>query len=165
MNMNIKTMATSGIIAALYVAVSMLVAPIAFGVFQFRISEMFNHLIVFNKKYFFGIVIGVFITNLFSTLGLYDLTFGVGHSLITLSISILIGKFVKNKLWHMILNTILFTFTMFIIAIELHLAFDIPGSLFYYTWYSVALGEFVVMAIGIPLMLALNKRLKFKELI
>ena len=163
--MNIKTMATSGIIAALYVAVSMLVAPIAFGVFQFRISEMFNHLIVFNKKYFFGIVIGVFITNLFSTLGLYDLTFGVGHSIITLSISIIIGKFVKNKLWHMILNTILFTFTMFIIAIELHLYFDIPGSLFYETWYTVALGEFVVMAVGIPLMLALNKRLKFKELI
>ncbi|MER2263445.1 MAG: QueT transporter family protein [Psychrobacillus sp.] len=163
--MKIKTMATSGIIAALYVAVSMLVAPIAFGVFQFRISEMFNHLIVFNKKYFFGIVIGVFITNLFSTLGLYDLTFGVGHSLITLSISILIGKFVKNKLWHMIVNTVLFTFTMFIIAIELHLAFDIPGSLFYKTWYAVALGEFVVMAVGIPLMLALNKRLKFKELI
>ena len=35
----------------------------------------------------------------------------------------------------------------------------------YETWYTVALGEFVVMAVGIPLMLALNKRLKFKELI
>ncbi|MCM3359488.1 MAG: QueT transporter family protein [Psychrobacillus sp.] len=170
--MNIKTIATSGIIAALYVAVSMLVAPIAFGAFQFRISEMFNHLIIFNKKFFFGIVIGVFITNLFSPLGLYDLTFGVGHSILTLSISILIGKFVKNKIWHMILNTVLFTFTMFIIAIELHLAFDIElyfafdiANPFYYTWYTVALGEFVVMAVGIPLMLALNKRLKFKELI
>ena len=163
--MKIRTMATSGIIAALYVAVSLLVAPFSFGAFQFRISEMFNHLIVFNKKYFFGIVIGVFITNLFSPWGLYDLTFGVGHSIITLSLSILLGKFVKNQLWHMILNTILFTFTMFIIAIELHLVLDIANSLFYYTWYTVALGEFVVMAVGIPLMLALNKRLKFKELL
>ena len=42
--MNIKTMATSGIIAALYVAVSMLVAPFGFTNVQFRISEMFNHL-------------------------------------------------------------------------------------------------------------------------
>lgn len=163
--MKIKTMATSGIIAALYVAVSLLVAPLAFGAFQFRISEMFNHLIVFNKKYFFGIVIGVFITNLFSPMGLYDLTFGVGHSILTLSISIFVGKFIKSDLWRMIINTLIFTFTMFIIAIELHLYFDLPASIFSYTWYTVALGEFVVMAIGIPLMLALNKRLKFKDLL
>ena len=49
--MNVKTMATSGIIAALYVAVTLLVAPFGFTIVQFRISEMFNHLIVFNKKY------------------------------------------------------------------------------------------------------------------
>ena len=65
----------------------------------------------------------------------------------------------------MIINTLIFTFTMFIIAIELHLYFDWPASIFSYTWYTVALSEFVVMAIGIPLMLALNKRLKFKELL
>ena len=42
--MKVKTMATSGIIAALYVAVSLLVAPFGFTNVQFRISEMFNHL-------------------------------------------------------------------------------------------------------------------------
>ena len=36
---------------------------------------MFNHLVVFNKKYIFGIVLGVFVTNLFSPLGMYDLIF------------------------------------------------------------------------------------------
>jgi len=162
--MKVKTMATSGIIAALYIAVSLLVAPISFGAVQFRIAEMFNHLIIFNKKYFFGVVLGVFITNLFSPLGLYDLTFGVGHSVLTLSISILIGKYVKNELTHLILNTLLFTFTMFIIAIELHLALDIPTS-FYYTYLTCAVGEFVVLAVGIPIMLALNKRVQFKDLI
>ena len=63
--MKIKTLATSGIIAALYVAVTFLIAPFGFTLIQFRISEMFNHLVVFNKKYIFGIVIGVFVANFY----------------------------------------------------------------------------------------------------
>jgi len=160
--MKTKTIAVTGVIAALYVAVSLLVAPFAFGAVQFRIAEMFNHLIVFNKKYFFGIVLGVFITNLFSPMAAYDLTFGVAHSIITLSLTILATKFVKGNLARMIINTLLFTFTMCIIALELMLAFDLP---FLYTWLTVAAGEFAVLAVGIPIMLALNKRLNFKALI
>lgn len=160
--MKTKTIATSGIIAALYVAVSLLVAPFGFTAVQFRVSEMFNHLIVFNKKYFFGIVLGVFVTNMFSPLGLYDLTFGVAHSIITLSLTILASKYIKGNLGRMIFNTIMFTFTMFIIAFELNLALDLP---FFYTWLTVAAGEFVVLAVGIPIILALNKRLNFKSLI
>lgn len=160
--MKTKTIAVTGVIAALYVAVSLLVAPFAFGAVQFRIAEMFNHLIVFNKKYFFGIVLGVFITNLFSPMMAYDLTFGVAHSIITLSLSILATKYVKGNIARMAINTVLFTFTMCIIAFELMLWFDIP---FLYTWLTVAAGEFVVLAVGIPIMLALNKRLNFKELL
>ncbi|TQR19377.1 QueT transporter family protein [Psychrobacillus vulpis] len=160
--MKIKTLATSGIIAALYVAVSLLVAPFGFTQVQFRISEMFNHLVVFNKKFFFGIVLGVFVTNLFSPLGLYDLTFGVAHSIISLSITIFASKYIKGHIPRMIFNTLIFTFTMFIIAFELNLALELP---FLYTWLTVAIGEFVVLAVGIPLMSALNKRLNFKSLI
>ncbi|WP_277586258.1 QueT transporter family protein [Psychrobacillus antarcticus] len=160
--MKTKTIAVTGVIAALYVAVSLLVAPFAFGAVQFRIAEMFNHLIVFNKKYFLGIVLGVFITNLFSPMMAYDLTFGVAHSIITLSLSILATKYVKGNIARLAINTILFTFTMFIIAFELMLWFDIP---FLYTWLTVAIGEFGVLAVGTPLMLALNKRLNFKTLI
>ncbi|MDF2068446.1 QueT transporter family protein [Bacillus sp. Cr_A10] len=160
--MKTKTLATSGIIAALYVAVSLLVAPFAFGAIQFRIAEMFNHLVVFNKKYIFGIVLGVFVTNLFSPLGLYDLTFGVAHSIITLSITIFASKYIKGHIPRMIFNTLLFTVTMFIIAIELNLALGLP---FFYTWLTVAAGEFVVLAVGIPVITALNKRLNFKSLL
>ena len=65
--MKVKTLATSGIIAALYVAVTLLVAPFGFTNVQFRLSEMFNHLVVFNKKFIFAIVLGVFVANLFSS--------------------------------------------------------------------------------------------------
>src|SRR5690554_683723 len=95
--MKVRTLVVNGILAALYIAVSFFIQPFGFTNIQFRISEMFNHLIVFNKKYLTGIVIGVFITNLlFSPLGMYDLVFGVSQSIIALSMTIFSARFIKN---------------------------------------------------------------------
>ena len=160
--MKVRFLAITAIIAAVYVAVSMLIAPFGFTQVQFRVSEMFNHLVAFNPRFGFGIVFGVFITNMFSPLGPIDLVFGVTHSIITLGIFIFICKFVKNILVRLIINTFLFTFTMFIIAFELNIALELP---FLWTWLTVAAGEFVVLAVGIPIMYQLNKRLNFKKLL
>lgn len=161
--MNIRTLAVNGVLAALYIAVTMIIQPFGFTNIQFRVSEMFNHLVVFNKKYFIGIVIGVFFSNLFfSSLGVYDLLFGVGQSVLALSMTILIARFVKNIWARMIVNTIVFTATMFLIAIELNIVLGLP---FWFTYLTTAVGEFVVMAVGMPIMHALNKRIDFKNLI
>lgn len=159
--MKIKSMAINGIIATLYLVVSLLVAPFGFTNIQFRLSEMFNHLVVFNKKYFFGIVLGVFLANLFSPLGVIDLVFGVSQSVIALSITIFSAKFISGIIKRMIFNTLVFTFTMFIIALELKIVLGLP---FLFMWLTVAIGEFIVMAIGIPLMITLDKRLNLKDM-
>ena len=166
--MNIRTMATSGVIAALYVAVSLIIAPFGFLLIQFRLSEIFNHLIVFNKKYIFGIVIGVFITNLILSPIAVDIIFGVLHSAIALSITIFSAKFIKGIIKRMLFNTIVFTATMIIIALQISFFADIPGYNgipFLLIYLTLAVSEFVVMSIGIPIMIALNKRLNFKEII
>ncbi|PAV28273.1 hypothetical protein CIL05_18065 [Virgibacillus profundi] len=160
--MKLKTLVANGLIAALYIAVSLAIEPLAFSSIQFRIPEMFNHLIVFSKKYFFGIILGVFITNIFSPLGMYDLIFGVAHSAISLLIIILLAKFIKNIWILLVANTLIFSFNMFIIAFELNLALGFP---FLLTWLTTAAGELAVLAIGIPIMYALNKRLKFNTLV
>lgn len=160
--MKVRSMAVSGIIAALYVAVSLLIAPLAFSSIQFRISEIFNHLVVFNKKYFFGIVIGVFVANLFSPLGMIDLVFGVGMTVLALIATILSAKFINDITQRMIFNIAMFAIFSFLIAIELNIVFGIPFGM---GWLTVAIGEIVVMTVGIPVMIALNKRLNFKELI
>ncbi|WP_374963966.1 QueT transporter family protein [Lysinibacillus sp. RS5] len=160
--MKIKFLATSGIIAALYIAVTLLVGSFGFSEVQFRISEMFNHLVAFNPRFAVGIIIGVFISNIFSPNGILDLFFGVGHSMITLGLFIFICKFVKNIWARLVINTLLFTCTMFIIALELNIVLEIP---FFWTWLTVAAGEFVVLAVGAPIMYLLNKRLNFKNLI
>ena len=161
--MKVRTIAVNGVLAALYIAVSMLIQPFGFTNIQFRVSEMFNQLVVFNKKYVYGIVLGVFLTNLlFSPMVPYDLIFGVGQSIIALSITIFSTRFIKGIWARMIFNSIVFTFTMFLIAWELNLALHLP---FLLTWLTTAIGEFVVMIVGAPVMYYLNKRIKFKELI
>ena len=166
--MKVKTLATSGIIAALYVAVTFLIAPFGFTLIQFRISEMFNHLVVFNKKYIFGIIVGVFIANLLFSPVAVDIFFGVLHSAIALSITIFSAKFIKGIFKRMLFNTVVFTVTMIIIAFQLSFFADIPefnGIPFLLIYLTLAIGEFIVMAIGIPLIIALNKRLNFEKLI
>src|SRR5690625_704561 len=161
--MKVRVLVINGVLAALYIAVSAVIQPFGFTNVQFRIPEMFNHLVIFNKKLFFGVVLGVFLTNLFfSPLGLYDLVFGVAHSAISLFIIIQIGKYIKNIWVLLILNTLIFTFTMFIIAFELNLALGLP---FLFTWLTTAAGEFIVLAAGIPIMYALNNKMKFDKLI
>ncbi|MEW9108278.1 QueT transporter family protein [Cytobacillus gottheilii] len=159
--MNSKNLVLNGIIAALYIAVTMLIQPFGFTAVQFRVSELFNHLIVFNKKYLYGIVLGVFLTNLlFSPMKGYDLIFGTGHSLLSLLITIFICKYVKNIWARLAINTIVFTLMMWLIALELKLAFGLP---FLETYYTTAVGEFIVLLAGIPVMYALNKRINLAK--
>ncbi|MFC4619530.1 QueT transporter family protein [Camelliibacillus cellulosilyticus] len=161
--MKIKLFVANGILAALYIVVSFLIQPFGFTNIQFRVSEIFNHLVVFNKRYIYGIVIGVFLTNLFfSPMMAYDLVFGVGQSVISLIVTILVGKFVHNIWGRMAINTVVFTVSMGLIAAELHLALHYPFAL---TWLTTAVGEFVVMAVGAPIMYAINKRLTFEKLV
>lgn len=161
--MQVKTIIGNGILAALYIAVSAVIQPFGFTNVQFRISEMFNHLIVFNKKYLYGIILGVFLTNLFfSPMVAYDLIFGVGQSFISLLITIFCSKFIKDIWIRMAVNTLVFTVTMFLIALELHLAFHLP---FLFTWLTTAIGEFAVMAVGAPIMYVVNSRVHFHKLV
>ncbi|WP_317843101.1 QueT transporter family protein [Ornithinibacillus gellani] len=161
MNINIRTLVTNGVLAALYIAATALVAPIAFSNIQFRLSEIFNHLIVFDKRYFWGIAIGVFFANLFmSTLGAYELL-GLSQTIISLLITMGFGVFIKNKLVLMVINTVVFTCNMWIIALMLNLAIEVP---FFITWMTTAAGELIVMSIGIAVIWALHQRLRFDRL-
>lgn len=160
--MNIRTLTVNGIVAALYVAITFFVQPFGFTNIQFRVSEMFNHLIVFNKKFVYGIVLGVFFANLFfSPMVAYDLVFGVGQSIVALLVTIFSMRYIKGIWARMFFNTIVFTITMFIIAFELNLAFGWP---FLFTWLTTAAGELVVMVVGAPLIYVINKRVHFNKI-
>ena len=159
--MKIRTLVINAVIASLYVVVTSLLAFMSFGAIQFRVAEMLNHLAVFNKKYIIGIVGGVFISNLFfSTMIVYDLVFGVAHSLLSLLVMSGITRKITNVWVKMSVNTICFTLGSALIAWELYLALQLP---FWFSYFTVALGELVVMSIGMPIMIYIDKKINFNK--
>lgn len=162
--MNGRTLVINALVAALYFVVTAIVAPFGFLNIQFRLSELFNHLVVFNKRYFFGIVLGVVIANLVFSPTKADLIFGVSHTAISLGITIYIGRFVKNKLVLMAINSVVFSVNMFIIAYMLKVFVGLADG-FMFLWFTLGLSEFLTMGLAIIVMYYLNKRLDFKNLI
>lgn len=159
--MKIRNLAINAVVAALYVTITSLLSFMSFGAIQFRVAEMLNHLAVFNKKYIIGIVGGVFISNLFfSTMVAYDMVFGVAHSLLSLLIMSGITGKIANQWVKMSVNTIVFTVGSALIAWELYLALQLP---FWFSYFTVAIGEFVVMGIGTPVMIYIDKKIHFNK--
>ena len=156
--MKVQTLIVNALIAALYFVVTWAVAPFGFTNIQFRISELFNHFIVFNKKFFFGIVGGVFLSNLFLSPVKVDLIFGLAHSMFSLFITIIIGRYVTNKITLMWINTVVFSFNMFIIAYMLKVFAGLELS-FFFIWGTSFISEFITMGIAIPIVYLLSKRI------
>lgn len=76
-NKKIYFLVEAAVLAALYVVLTVLVAPIAFGPVQFRISEALMLLPALMPASVLGLPLGVFLANLlFGGLGWIDITFG-----------------------------------------------------------------------------------------
>ena len=163
-NKKSKLIVINAIIAALYVVVTSLTAFMAFGDVQFRIAEMLNHLFAFDKKYGIGVVAGVLLVNSVfmsaSGLGLYDLVFGLGHTIASFAISALIFKSVKDVKTRMFVLAGVFSVMIFLVAIELKLVLELP---FWLSYFETFVGEIVVMLVGIPVMLAADKAINFTK--
>lgn len=69
-------LAKMALVTALYVVVTVLLAPLSFGPIQLRLAELFNYLGVFNKRYIWSITLGVAIANAASPLGIIDIVIG-----------------------------------------------------------------------------------------
>ncbi|MDD2561511.1 MAG: QueT transporter family protein [Eubacteriales bacterium] len=92
--LNSRVLAFSGIIAALYVALTLLFAPISYGQIQFRISEALTLLPVISPAGIPGLFVGCFISNIFGG-SVIDAVFG---SLASLLAAILTRRF-RDRIW------------------------------------------------------------------
>jgi len=160
--MKTKQWMINAIIAALYTGVTILIAPFAFGAVQLRLSEMLNHLVVFDKKYVYGVTAGVFLTNLIlSPFGIYDWTLGVGHTVVSFAVYFLLSRKVQSPVKKMVLNSVIFAVFSFMIALLLLLIG--AEEVFWLTYLLVFIGQLATMGIGIPVMLLLDKKLDFNK--
>lgn len=62
----------TGIIAALYAVLTVVLNPISFGPLQFRASNLLMALMFFDVDYCFGLALGIFLGNLTSPFGALD---------------------------------------------------------------------------------------------
>jgi len=150
-----RNIVTIGLVAALYAVLTIFLAPISYGPIQFRLSEVLNLLAFVNPIFAPGIVLGCFIANLFSPLGMIDVIFGTTATLISVMMIVRSKKLWVASLWPVIFNGI-------IIGAELQYAFQVP---FLIGAFQVALGEFVVVTLlGVPLFSALLKNTAFARI-
>lgn len=152
MKFDAKTIAQNAIIACIYAVLTLAVAPIAYSEVQFRISEVIVFLAFYNRKYIPGLVVGCFLANIPSTLGMFDMVFGTFS---TLLVCLMMSK-VNNRYLAAVLGAVI---TGIIVGFELHLAFGIP---FVINAIYVAIGELGVLVIGAFLFGFIEEKQKFK---
>ncbi len=156
-NDRIKVMALNAMIAALYAVMTVMITPLAYGEIQLRISEVMVLLAFYNRKYIPGLVVGCFVANMFSPMGMLDMVFG------TLATTLACLAFTKLKNCYVAVSAGAIINGL-IIGAELVYAFQVP---FILTAIYVALGEFIALLLGVFLFKALlnNKKLvEFLEL-
>lgn len=158
--MSLSLIAVNGLIAALYVALSLPFASVAVGAIQFRLSESLNHLVVFNRRLLLGVVAGVVIFNAFFGYGILDVLFGGGQTLLALSVTAAIQKFVPNVKVRLFLNSLFFVISMALIAWMLQITAELP---FWATYGTLAASEAIIMGLSAPIMYAINRRVRFES--
>ena len=93
MKFAIRKITLSAVIAALYAALTLLLAPISFGPVQCRVAECLCILPLFTPYAIPGLFLGCLISNIIGSMGMFDIVFG---SLTTLVAAILTYKLKKN---------------------------------------------------------------------
>lgn len=148
MSKSVRFLTQAAIIAAAYAALTLVLAPISFGVVQFRLSEALCVLPYFTPAAIPGLLVGCLISNsLGSSVGLIDVLLGSAATLIAAVASRFMPKYLV-PLPPIISNGL-------IIGTMLHTVNNLP---FWPTVCTIMVEEAVVCyAAGIPLMLLLDK--------
>lgn len=160
MKLTLKQMTLNAMFAAIYVVVTIFLP--SYGPLQLRLSEMFAHLPVFNKKYSVGLLIGVALANIRSEFGIYDVIFGTLHTALSVWIVSLIIKESYSLVQKMLINTAVFTVTSFILTLMVgYLSNQL--AIFWTLYASFAASIAIVMLVTIPVMLFLDKQVHFDK--
>lgn len=138
----------AAMIGAVYALLTVIFAPISYGMIQVRISEMLMILPFFTAAAIPGLFVGCIIANIIGGYGILDVVFG---SLATLISAYLVSK-ISNKylvpLPPVIINAV-------VVGLILHLVLGLP---FYLTAIWVGLGQLIACyGLGLPLLFLLAR--------
>jgi len=139
---NTRVIALSGVIAALYIAVTAVIAPIAYGPIQLRLSEVLVLMAFINPIYGYAVSIGVFISNLFGPIGWLDAIVGTSSTVLAVVLISKTPSLLVATIWPTI------TAALFVGPMLNH----VYGLPLVPIIISVGIGQFIVLTcIGYPL--------------
>ena len=164
----IRLIVYSGVIAALYVVLTLPMAQFAFGPIQFRLAEVLTVLPAFAAGYIPGVSLGCFIANLLNpnNLGPVDIIFGTLATVIAGIFTRIIGK--KNKILGIIPpiisnGLIVGGYLPFLLVDE---GSSVTAQAVIISMAEVAASEAVLLIIiGIPFILLIEKNSRLKSLV
>ena len=144
-----KEIAFNAVICALYVVLCFTLNSISFGALQFRMATLLVPLGCIDKRFAKGIVLGVIIANLTSSLGLIDVIVGATIELI---LYYCFAKEVKNIYILAVLYALL---SGVLVGTELYYMLGIP---FGYSLVTVGISGLILFVLGIPFCRIILKR-------
>ena len=164
----IRLIVYSGVIAALYVVLTLPMAQFAFGPIQFRLAEVLTVLPAFAAGYIPGVSLGCFIANLLNpnNLGPVDIIFGTLATVIAGIFTRIIGK--KNKILGIIPpiisnGLIVGGYLPFLLVDE---GSSVTAQAVIISMVEVAASEAVLLIIiGIPFIILIEKNSRLKSLV
>ncbi len=155
-NNRIKEVIEISMIAALYVCLTLALTPLSYGDVQFRLSEVLMLLILYKRRYAISMILGCFVSNIFSPVGAVDIVFGT----LATAIAIIPMLFIKNLFISSIFPSIS---NGIIVGLELAIVYELP---IIYTMLTVFIGEAVVVSlIGVPLFKSLQQNEGFMKVL
>ena len=148
-----KQLTRLALVAGIYVALTVALAPISYGAVQIRIAEAMMLLCCFDRRYGIALTLGCAIANLFGGFGLADILIG---TLATALAALFMGR-TKNlflsSLWAVGLNSLL-------VGGMLTFMTETP---FWFNALSVGAGEFLSVSVfGVILFSLLPKKYLIK---
>ncbi|MBQ9485852.1 MAG: QueT transporter family protein [Clostridia bacterium] len=159
-----RILTRAGVIAALYVALSLLTLPVASGAIQFRASEALTILPLFFPEAIPALAIGCMLSNIITGCAVWDVIFGSVITLVAAVLTFYTGKIIKTRwlkigvggLFPVLLNAFFLPVIWYYCYGELEFVYMLQ-VLFLIISQSVS-----VYAIGAPLYLGVE-RLRLKE--
>ena len=159
-NTNLHSIARSGIIAALYLLLTLISQSFAFGAIQFRLSEALMLLSLLTRDAVPGLFVGCLLANLLCGGVWYDVILG---ALATLLAAVLMRKYAQKTYFCAALPALV---NGIIVGPVVYFAYvHAPGApiswiVLFGSMLSVMLGEAVVcFVLGLPLVRVLSRRL------
>lgn len=151
-----RSLCLSAIIAALYAALTLLLAPISYGNIQCRVSEAFTVLPMVLPQSIPGLFVGCLIANIFSpTPSIWDIVFGSLTTLIAACGTYALRKKpVLAAACPIVANGV-------IVGLMLALLYGLPVTL---TMGEVAIGELGAVFLGMVLLTVLKSRVDFNKI-